>query len=85
MLNLKRTAEALERLIIKREGQLSLPTDDRQIGINHIKWMCRQIYNEQVSGATAHMWLGYVQGAVAASGGAELEELQDLMLNYDYE
>ncbi len=85
MLDIKKTAESLERLIIERQNQLALPSKDPECGVDHLCWMCRQIYNEFVSGHTAYMWLGFVQGVVTGAGGSNLEEIQDLMENYDYE
>jgi hypothetical protein len=40
--------------------------------------MCRQIYNEQVTGFKAREWLGYVGGALVACGAMTLDELKAL-------
>ena len=60
MTNPTRTAQQLERLIIQRAKQIALPQVDPERGLNHLRWMCRQIYNEQVTGYKAREWLGYV-------------------------
>ena len=72
----------METLLMDRESELALPSRDREIGVNHLKWMCRQIYNNQVSGQTGAMWLGYVQGVVRGSGGVNLDEIKE-MINRD--
>lgn len=77
--DIKRIAEDLERLILKRRNELALPNQDLEIGINHLAYMCRCIYNEQVTGAKAWLWLGYVQGVLRTSGGPTVDELLRMM------
>ena len=78
--DVKRIARDLERLILKRRDELSLPNVDLEIGINHLAYMCRCIYNGQVSGTKAWLWLGYVQGVLRTSGGPTVNELTSMML-----
>ena len=68
-------AETLERLIIQRRKTLALPAEHPEMGINHLKWMCRQVYNGQVSGQRAARWIGYVEGVLLGAGGTTLDEL----------
>ncbi len=72
----------METMLMEREHDLALPSRDWEIGVNHLKWMCRQIYNNQVSGQTGAMWLGYVQGVVRASGGINLDEIKEMIRNH---
>jgi hypothetical protein len=69
------TAKRLELLIIQREKQIALPAKDPEIGLDHLKWMCREVYNERVQGEMAREWLGYVKGAIRAAGGATFGEI----------
>ncbi len=85
MLDLNQTAKDLELLIIKRAEALSLPAKNPEYGIDHLKWLCRQVYNEQVSGYKAYMYLAYAHGAIISNGGSDLEEVKELMKYYDYE
>ena len=77
--DVKQVAKDLERVIQKGRNSLSLPNSDLEIGINHLAYMCRCIYNEQVTGTKAWLWLGYVQGALRTSGGPTVQELIEMM------
>ena len=73
-----RAAQELERLIIQRATWIAMPQTDPERGLNHLRWMLRQIYNEQVTGYKAREWLGYVGGALVAGGAMSLDELKAL-------
>lgn len=78
-LDIKKLARELERAILSRRNSLALPNTDLEIGINHLAYMCRCVYNEQVSGHLAYLWLGYVQGVLRCAGGANVRELKDML------
>ena len=78
-LDIKKLARTLERAIMSRRNNLALPNTDLEIGINHLAYMCRCVYNEQVSGNLAHLWLGYVQGVLRCAGGANVSELKEML------
>ncbi|GJL83597.1 MAG: hypothetical protein DHS20C01_32310 [marine bacterium B5-7] len=80
-LDIKKHARDLERLIQERRRTLALPEMDHEIGIRHLAYMCRCVYNEQVSGRLALIWIGYVQGVLRAGGGPNVEELMQMMRN----
>ncbi len=78
-LDIKKLAQELERAVLSRRNRLALPNEDREIGINHLAYMCRCVYNEQVSGQLAYLWIGYVQGVLRLAGGANVAELKDML------
>ncbi len=78
-LDIKKLARELERAILSRRNTLALPNADLEIGINHLAYMCRCVYNEQVSGQLAFLWLGYVQGVLRTAGGANVRELKSML------
>ena len=78
-IDLQKLAEDLEREIHARRYRLALPEIDPEIGIRHLKYMCRRVYNGQVSGNLAWVWIGYVQGVLRAGGGPNVAELVEMM------
>ena len=78
-MDIKKAAHDMEALILERHKSMSIPQQDLEYGVNHIRYMCRRIYNGFVSGDLAILWLGYVQGVVRAGGGADLDELKGIM------
>lgn len=78
-MNAKKAARDMERLIRERERHLALPNEDYEMGINHLKYMCRHIYNGFVTGQKAVLWLGYIQGVMRACGGASMDELKKII------